>query len=137
MAFVLDVSVTLAWCFHDEATPATVWVLDCLRTEEAIVPSLWHLEVTNVLTLAERKGRIAAARISEFIALLEALPITVDEETPFRAFADILGLARAERLTSYDAAYLELAMRLGIPLATKDNALRQAATKLGVALLGV
>ena len=112
-------------------------VLDRLRTEEAIVPSLWHLEVTNVLTLAERKGRIAVARISEFIALLETLPITVDEETPFRAFTEILGLARAERLTSYDAAYLELAMRLGIPLATKDNALRQAAAKLGVEVLGV
>ncbi|GEO40752.1 putative nucleic acid-binding protein [Skermanella aerolata] len=137
MSFVLDVSVTLAWCFHDEATAATAEVLDRLRTEEAFVPSLWHLEVTNVLTLAERKNRIAVARTSEFVALLNTLPITVDEETPFRAFTEILGLVRAECLTSYDAAYLELAMRLGIPLATKDNALRKAAAKLGVEVLGV
>ncbi|BAC88573.1 type II toxin-antitoxin system VapC family toxin [Gloeobacter violaceus] len=135
--FVLDVSVALAWCFHDEATSASWAVLDRLETEEAAVPSLWHLETGNILALAERKRRITAARLAEFVALIDTLAITVDEQTPYRVLSDILALARNERLTTYDAAYLELAMRLGVPLATKDAELRQTAAKLGVELLGV
>jgi predicted nucleic acid-binding protein len=126
----------MGWCFKDEATTATDVLLDRLAEETAIVPSLWHLELANVLTLSERKGRITAARISEFIALLDTLSINVDEGTPFRALGAILNVARTEHLTAYDAAYLELAMRLGVPLATKDNELRKAAKRLGVILLG-
>ena len=135
-AFVLDASVALAWCFRDEATAATWAVLDRLGSEAAAAPSLLPLEIANVLAVAERRGRIAAAGIAEFVALLDALPVTLDGETSARALTDILGLTRAEGLTAYDAAYLECAMRLGVPLATKDAELRRAATKLGVPLLG-
>ncbi len=86
--------------------------LDRLAEETAVVPSLWHLELANVLTMSERKGRITAARISEFLALLGPLSIKVDDETPFRAFGAVLHLARTEHLTAYDSAYLELATRL-------------------------
>ncbi len=136
-AFVLDVSIALAWCFRDEANPAAWAVLDRLETETAVVPSLWHLEAANVLALAERKGRITAAATAEFIAMVETLSIDVDQETPFRAFAEILALARGQGLTAYDAAYLELAMRSGIPLATKDRALAAGARSLGVGVLGL
>jgi predicted nucleic acid-binding protein len=134
--FVLDVSVALAWCFHDEATPATWAVLDRLETETATVPSLWHLEAANVLALAERKGRITPAHCAEFITMVETLSIDVDQDTPYRAFGEILALARGHGLTAYDAAYLELAMRSGVPLATKDLALAAGARSLGVEVIG-
>lgn len=133
--FVLDVSVAMAWCFADEATPQAQAILERLDSASAAVPSLWHLEVANVLTLAERKKRITAARVAEFVALLDELPIHVDTETHKHALGGVLSLARTQRLTAYDAAYLELAQRLGVPLATKDVVLRAAAKKIGVALL--
>jgi predicted nucleic acid-binding protein len=105
------------------------------RPDAAAVPSLWHLEVANVLALADRRGRITPAESAELIALLEMLEIVVDGETSVRAFARVLDLAREERLTAYDAAYLELAMRLGIPLASKDGDLCDAAERLGVSVL--
>ncbi len=135
-AFVLDASIALAWCFDDEATPASWAVLDRLESETAAAPSLLPLEIANVLALAERRGRITAARSAEFVALFGVLSVVIDEETSARALSEILSVARAERLTAYDATYLELAMRLGVPLATKDAALRQTATKLGIPLLG-
>ena len=101
-----------------------------------VVPSLWHLEAANVLALAERKGRITVARTAEFIALIENLSIDIDQDTPFHAFAEILSLARGHGLTAYDAAYLELAMRLGMPLATKDRTLAAGAQHVGVEVLG-
>lgn len=134
-AFVLDASVAMAWCFGDEATAASKHLLDELEAEEAMVPTSWHLEVANVLAVSERRNRITAARIVQFIEMIEALDIIVDQETPSRAFGQILDLARAERLTSYDVAYLELAMRLGVPLATKDRQLGQVAERLGVQVL--
>jgi predicted nucleic acid-binding protein len=126
--FVLDVSVSLAWCFHDEGTAQTWAVLDRLRQESAVVPSLWHLETANVLTLAERRGRLSEAAV-------QRLPIAVDPETSERALREILILARGEELTSYDAAYLELALRSGLPLAIKDRILERAACRMGVVLL--
>jgi predicted nucleic acid-binding protein len=135
--FVLDVSIALAWCFHDEASPAVWAVLDRLEKETAVVPSLWRLEAANVLALAERKGRISAARTAEFIARVETLSIEVDQETPLRAFAEILALARGHGLTAYDAAYLELVMRSGVPLATKDLALAAGARSVGVEVVGL
>ena len=110
--FVLDVSVALAWCFRGEATPAAWAVPDRLETETAVVPSLWHLEAANVLVLAERKGCISAAGTAEFIAMVETFSIKIDQETPLRAFAEILALARRHGLTAYDAAYLEMAMAI-------------------------
>ena len=132
---MIDASVALAWCFGDERTEATVSLLERLQTDAAAVPNLWHLEVANGLALAERRGRITPAESAELIALLEMIEIVVDGETPVRAFTRVLDLAREERLTAYDAAYLELAMRLGLPLASKDADLCDAAERLGVSVL--
>ncbi len=132
---VLDASVALAWCFENEATAAADRVLERLAAEAASVPAIWHLEIANVLALSKRRRRITSARSGEFIALLETLAIVVDEETPSRALGHVLDLARKERLTAYDAAYLELAMRLGLPLASKDIDLCDAAERLGVSVL--
>jgi predicted nucleic acid-binding protein len=134
MEIVLDASVALTWCFKNEATAAADRVLERLAIETAAVPALWHLEIANVLALSERRQRITPAASAEFIALLETLVIIVDEETPSRAFGRVLDLAREERLTAYDAAYLELAMRLGLPLASKDADLCDAAERLGVSV---
>jgi predicted nucleic acid-binding protein len=135
-SLVLDASITLCWCFEEEATPATDQLLERLQLESAAVPMFWYLEIANVLAVAERRRRITAADTAEFIDLLETLMIDLDHETPARAFGRVLDLARSERLTAYDAAYLELSMRLGVPLATKDGALGGAATRLGVMVLG-
>jgi predicted nucleic acid-binding protein len=133
--FVIDASVALAWCFDDEATEASRALLDRFENEQAAVPSLWHLELANALALGERNKRITPARTSEFVALIVGLPIVVDEQTPNRALSAVLELARSERLSAYDASYLELAMRRGIPLATKDDDLAKAARRAGVMLL--
>ena len=135
MDLVLDCSIALAWCFEDEASAAADSVLDRLVDETAVVPSLWHLEIANALALSERKRRITKAQCIEFISLVEGLPIVVDLETAPRALGSVLELARAEKLTSYDAAYLELAVRLGVPLASHDRDLRQAARRLGVPVI--
>jgi predicted nucleic acid-binding protein len=132
---VIDATVALAWCFSDERTEATAKLLERVQTDAAAVPSLWHLEVANVLALAERRRRITPAESTELIALLETLEIVVDEETPSYALGRVLDLARGERLTAYDAAYMELAMRLGLPLASKDVDLCDAAERLGVSVL--
>jgi predicted nucleic acid-binding protein len=134
-AFVLDASVTMAWCFEDESTSTTRAVLSRLSVEEASVPAIWRIEVANVLAIAERRRRITLADSAAFIAKVENLAIHVDEETSSRAFSRILDLAREERLTAYDAAYLELAMRLGVPLASKDRDLCEAAERVAVTLL--
>jgi predicted nucleic acid-binding protein len=132
---VLDASVALSWCFKNEATPTGDRILERLAEDAAFVPAIWHLEIANVLALSERRGRITPARSSEFIALLETLDVVVDDETPPRAFGRVLDLARGERLTAYAAAYLELAMRLGAPLASKDGDLCDAAERQGVSVL--
>jgi predicted nucleic acid-binding protein len=129
---VLDASVALAWCFDNEATEASDRILERVANDAAAVPAIWHVEVANVLALAERRRRITQARSAQFITLIEGLEIIVDEETPSRAFTRILDLAREQRLTGYDASYLELAMRLGVPLASKDRDLCDAAERVGV-----
>jgi predicted nucleic acid-binding protein len=136
-AFVLDASIALAWCFADEASPATDALLDRLADEEAVAPALWRLEVANALAIAERRGRLSVTGLTRSVGLLERLAVAVDDEAPARAFHDLLNLARSERLTVYDAAYLELALRLGLPLASKDTSLRKAAAQLGLGLLGL
>ncbi len=135
MDFVLDASIALAWCFVDEETPATKSLLEKLNTEKAYVPTLWTLEVGNILISAHRRERISYAKLSEFLSLLATLNIHIDEETAAHGFHEILFLAHSEKLTTYDAAYLELAMRLGLPLATKDKQLAEAASRLGVEIL--
>lgn len=137
MSIVLDASITLAWCFKDKASSETNAILINLNHAPAYVPHLWSLEVGNILLAAERKKRISHADIVHFLALLNKLNIQVDNETHYKAFQDILALAYAEELTTYDAAYLELAMRRGVPLASKDQALCKAARKLGVTVIPV
>ena len=135
--FVLDCSIAVAWLFDDEASPATNALLDRLRDDGALVPSIWRLELGNVLTQAERWNRIAAAQIAAYLDLLDRLPITTDAETESRALREILTLAGTENLTTYDAAYLELTMRRNTQLATLDKALVRAARGLGVETLPV
>lgn len=130
--FVLDCSVAVSWCFEDQATEATDALLELARDEGAIVPSVWYLELGNVLLQAERRGRLSAADTTTALALINDLPIVVDDETSLRALRETRTLARAEQLTSYDAAYLELAMRRGVPLASKERGLRAAAARIGV-----
>lgn len=132
--FVLDCSVTMAWCFDDEATPYTEGIRDRLAELRANVPSLWPLEVTNVLLVGERRKRLDEARTLRFLALLRGLPIAVDDETAARAWSETMHLARAHNLSAYDAAYLELAIRRGLPLACLDGKLKTAATVAGVCI---
>ena len=135
MSFVLDASVALAWCFHDERTPTTDLLLEQLDAEQAFVPGLWTLEVGNILLSACRKQRITPAKANEFLNLLNELDIQIDDSTAILGFHDIFLLAHSENLTTYDAAYLELAMRLGLPLATRDKQLANAASKMGITVL--
>lgn len=133
--FVLDASVALAWCFEDESSAGADAVLDRLADGEAFVPDLWFLEVGNALLGAERRGRLGQAESTRLLELLRQLPIRVEETPSSRTWGEILGLARAHRLSTYDALYLDLAMRLGIPLATLDEDLRQAALRNGLELV--
>ncbi len=137
--FVLDCSVTIAWLFQDEVGPNTDQLLKELRDDDrnAIVPNLWRLELGNTLTQAERRGRITAAQLTTALELVRGLPIAIDAETDSRAFREILNLARTTSLTTYDASYLELAMRHGVPLATLDKALIRAARVVTVKTLPV
>lgn len=135
-AFVVDCSIAMAWLFNDEATPKTEELLTRLTTETALVPAWWFIEITNVLAMAERKGRITPAQSDAFIADLGKLGIEQDDQAPNRAFTYLLTLCRRHRLTSYDAIYLDLAVRRNLPLATLDDDLRKAAKKLGIRLLG-
>jgi predicted nucleic acid-binding protein len=134
---VLDCSIAMAWCFEDEASPVADAVLASLAEREAAVPSLWPLEVANVLVLGERRGRITAAKAGRFLSLLSSLPIRVDDYAVHQAISELLNLARLHNLTAYDAAYLELAIREGGDMATLDDRLRQAAVNAGVRLFEV
>ena len=136
MAVVLDSSMTLSWLFADEGDEGSDAVLDRLVEEEAVVPSLWPLEVANALLVGERRGRVARTDSIAFVELLDALSITLDVQTLERPFRDILPLSREEGLSVYDGAYLELALRLQVPLATKDARLAKAAGRLGLTVLG-
>jgi predicted nucleic acid-binding protein len=130
-AFILDGSVTLAWFFEDETDAYAEAVQDSLTSAVAVVPSLWHLEVANALLVGERRKRTTEAKVTLFLTLLASLPISVDAETPARAWKDTLVLARSHNLSAYDAAYLELALRQGLPLATLDEPLRAALRAVG------
>lgn len=133
--FVLDCSVVMAWCFEDEADEYADSVLYLLEATEAVVPYIWTLEVANVLLVGERKRRLTKADTVRFIKLLRELPIVVDQETPDYVFSEVLSIGRQYGLSAYDVAYLELAMREGTALATRDNGLRQAAQQCGVKLV--
>jgi predicted nucleic acid-binding protein len=133
-AVVLDSSAALTWCFEDETTPGTEALLRQVRTDGAVVPRLWRLEIANALLVGERRAKLQASKTTTLITLLTALPIIADDETDGRAFGDTLHLARAHKLRVYNASYLELALRCGLPLATLDGDLAKAAGRSGVPL---
>ncbi|MGH7324201.1 MAG: type II toxin-antitoxin system VapC family toxin [Candidatus Rokuibacteriota bacterium] len=129
---VLDCSVAMAWCFETEADRYADAVLDALADGMAVVPALWPLEVANVLVMAERRRRLSRADTMRFLELTGALPLVVDNPITIGELPGLLGLATTHRLSAYDAAYLHLAMREQLPLATRDRALSAAARATGV-----
>jgi len=134
--FVLDASVTLAWCFADESTTLTEAILDLLSNgAEAITPPMWPFEVANALLVGERRKRVSVAQVTSVLQRIVTLPISVDPVRVDHAFGQVLSVARQEQLTEYDAAYLELALRESLPLATLDDRLCRAAKNAGVALV--
>lgn len=135
MSFVLDCSVTMAWCFEDERTAATDALLARVVDAGAIAPFLWPLEVTNVLLSAARRKRIPPDAVSQVAQRIAALPVALDTDGAEAVWSNTLQLAERYALTSYDACYLELAQRKALPLATLDAALRNAAAMAGVTLL--
>jgi len=137
MSVVIDASLTLAWYFDDEATPATDAVLHAASETGAVVPMLWRLEVANAFQSAIRRRRITAAYRDVALSALLALPITVDEDTDTYAWSTTLRLSERFGLTVYDAAYLELAQRRNLALATLDADLRRAAEQSDIVCLGL
>jgi predicted nucleic acid-binding protein len=132
----LDASVAVAWCFEDEATAVTEGILDLLaKGTTVVVPAVWPLEVANAILSAERKKRINVAQAAAFLRRIAGFPISVDPIPLGRAFDQVLSVGRQHQLTAYDAAYLELALRETLPLATLDNDLRRSAEIAGVGLL--
>jgi predicted nucleic acid-binding protein len=136
MSLVLDSSATLAWIYSDETTPAIRQVFDRVISLGAWVPALWRLEVGNVLEMSVRRGRNDTSFRNATLADLELLPINLDAETDRHAWGATARLAERHALTLYDASYLELALRRGLPLATLDRELRIAAKAETVTLLG-
>lgn len=133
--FVIDNSVVMSWCFKDETNNYADTVLDRLTEAVAVVPSIWPLEVANVLLVAERQKRLGESDSIRFITLLSQLPIVVEQERPEMMMKELLALARANNLSSYDVSYLDLAMRKGFPIATIDNELIEAARRIDVPII--
>jgi predicted nucleic acid-binding protein len=132
---VVDASVVLAWQFEDEVSEYADRALDLVSQEGAAVPSVWPVEVANGLYVAERRGRLSAAKLARAVELIEELPVFVRDIALAEVLGPVLDLARAHGLTAYDASYLELAMREGLPLATQDDDMRAAAARAGVPLV--
>ena len=132
MSFVLDASVTVSWCFSDERDDYSRAALAALAEEGAVVPHLWGLEVANALLTAERRGRIDPTDALQLMRRFLSLPLAVDPVSRARALTTTHRLARTHDLTSYDACYLELAIREGLPVATLDRSLASAAEREGV-----
>jgi predicted nucleic acid-binding protein len=133
MPFVLDASIALAWAFADEDDPSATAALARIRSDEALVPSIWWFEVRNTLVVNERRGRLTEADTASFLRTLARFAVTIDRQP---AEAEVLTLARQHRLSVYDAAYLELARRDSVPLATLDRALVAAARSERLMLIG-
>ncbi len=130
--FVLDCSVALSWFFADEASDYADGIAAALADSSAVVPSLWHVEVANCLLVGERRRRCTEAQSNAFLQRLAALPISIVVPSPHN-WSDIVSVGRQHALSAYDAAYLELAMRRGLPLATLDTKLVAVAKSAGVA----
>ena len=132
--FVLDCSVTMAWCFESEADPYTQSVLASMPRDRALVPAVWLLEVPNVLLVAERRRRITRGDADRFLALLEELPVEVAAHDGLPGMTAVTSVGREFGLSAYDAAYVHLARHERVPLATRDRAVRTAAGRAGVRL---
>ena len=128
-SFILDCSVAVAWCFEDETSAYTDSVLASFNKANAIVPKLWHIEVANVLLMAQKRGRINDNGIFHFLSLLEKLPI-MDDKTD-RTIIDLVMLSQKYQLTSYDGCYLNLCLQYNLPLATMDKKLISALQSAG------
>lgn len=131
---VIDANIAISWLLQDGSRQENAYAQACLedlQRWQAVMPALWQLEVVNILSRAEREGRVSEADVSAFLSLLGALPIVFDVEVDMRTVA---GVARQHRLTAYDAACLDVAQRHGATLATQDKALRRAAQAAGVPL---
>lgn len=131
---VLDASVALAWALGDEQNLGPELLAQLTTIETATVPGHWILEVTNGLRMAVKRRRLESGDPTQVMARIRNQPIEVDPETPVRGWHEIPALADAYGLTTYDAAYLELALRLNAPLATLDQDLARAAREAGVPL---
>ena len=132
--FLLDASTVLTWCFPDEETQKALEISERIAGgDTVIVPSFWRHEILNALLFGERRKRLTAEHVAAFLADLRRLPVQVDEQaTPEAIFDTTLALSRKHGLTAYDAAYLEIALRDDLPLATTDHALKRAALAEGV-----
>jgi predicted nucleic acid-binding protein len=137
VSLVLDSSATLAWIYSDETTNPIRRLFDAVGDEGAVVPALWRLEIANSLTVAVRRGRIEANFRRAALTDLALLDITIDDQTDFHAWGETLRVADFFQLTVYDAAYLELAQRRNLPLATLDGDMRAAAKSLDLGLMGM
>ena len=136
MSFVLDNSVAMRWCFESAAHPYADGILQRLAAgEDAVVPVLWFYEASAVLSREQNRGTLAGPKAEDFIAELQALRIAADAESAARVFSDVHRFSLAYRLTSYDAAYLELALRRSLPLATLDDGLIRVSKVAGVTVL--
>lgn len=125
----------MGWCFEEESDDTSEAILDRLLSGGAAVPSIWTFEVANTLVVGERCKRLSKLDMWKFLEFLAALPISIDVDSTSRALGPILALAREQNLSAYDAAYLELAIREGLPLATRDAALERSAALLGVSVV--
>lgn len=134
MPFVLDASVAASWAFQDEDHPAADLAFEHFRSDEAVAPSLLWFELRNILVVSERRKRLGQADTTAFLREFSRLPLRVDRSPDE---LEVLRLARSYQLSVYDAAYLELALREGLPLATLDTTLTKAAQAEGVRLIGV
>ncbi len=132
IAFVVDASVTVAWAFRETANAYATGVLQQLSRVEATAPSVWPFQVANALLIAQHKGRLTVPECEYFLGLLGQLPIHVEYEPPDHVWDQVLALAQHYHLSAYEASYLDLAMRLTLPLATQNATLRQAAEELGL-----
>ncbi len=134
---VIDASMSGSWCFPEEATPLSEAVFDSVARSGASVPMLWMFEMASILAVGERRGRLEAAAAAVIRDALVDLPIELDQTRTLRTISDLVDLARKYDLTTYDASYLELALRTGATLATRDAALEHAAQRAGVPLFSV
>jgi predicted nucleic acid-binding protein len=137
LILVLDCSMTMAWAFRDETTPGTLSVLELAAHETCVAPSVWPLEVCNAVITAQRRGRFTSDDVLLYLGLVGELCVSVDDLTLQQTVENVLPLAVQHALSSYDAAYLELALRKGAPLATLDAGLARAARAAGVEVIGM